>query len=78
MSLVIKKPAGTDPRDHFWFLRHRADVLKCCGNVDNLFIQDHGNKTYTGTCTKCGRVHRKMVAEPGVIFAKPTLIERGA
>ena len=69
MSLLIKKPAGTDLRDHFWFLRHRADVLACCGNVDNLEIVDHGNRSMTATCKKCGRVHRKMTAEPGVIFA---------
>lgn len=53
-----------DVRDHFWFLRDRADVLKCCGNVDNLVITEFPNKTMLGQCKKCGRKHRKMMAEP--------------
>lgn len=67
---TIVKPAGTDARDHFWFLRQRADVLKCCGNVDNLNIVDNGNKTMTAICTKCGRRHHKMIAESGKIFTR--------
>jgi len=65
MNIVIVKPAGTDLRDQFWFLRHRADVLKCCGNVDNLLIEVFPNKSALAICKKCGRKHRKMLAEPG-------------
>ena len=71
MSLVIKRPAGTDLRDHFWFLRHRADVLKCCGNVDNLLITEFPNRSMLAICKVCWRKHRKVLAEPGKFLASP-------
>jgi len=70
VSITIKKPAGTDLRDHFWFLRHRADVLKCCGNVDNLHITEPTHGSMLAICKVCGRKHRKMIAEPGRIFSR--------
>jgi len=63
-----------DPRDHFWFLRHRGDVLKCCGKVDNLIIQELPGRGMLGICKVCGRRHRKIFAEPGVVFEKARLI----
>lgn len=63
--MILIKTEKVDKRDLYWFLRHRADVLKCCGNVDNLQIEVFPNKTMRATCIKCGRRHWKMVAEPG-------------
>jgi len=68
MSFVIKTDE-VDQRDAFWFLRHRADVLKCCGIVDNLHITELPNKTHVAVCVKCGRKHYKMAAESGKIGA---------
>ena len=58
--------AARNPKDYFWFLRLRADVLKCCGNPDNLVVVASGNGNMLATCTKCNRKHRYMHSEPGI------------
>lgn len=58
--------AKLNAKDYFWFLRLRADVLKCCGNPDNLDVVMFPNSSMKATCKKCGRAHRTMIAEPGI------------
>lgn len=62
--------AKVNARDHFWFLRLRADVLKCCGNPDNLDVVKFPNNSLKATCKKCGRAHRTVIAEPGIFGFK--------
>lgn len=68
--IYILQPGDSDPREHFAYLRLRADVLKCCGIVDNLQIIEYSNKTIRAVCTKCHRRHLKIVAEPGKVGAE--------
>lgn len=63
---IEKKRASFNEKDDFWFLRLRADVLKCCGNPDNLEIVKNPNGTSLATCKKCGRRHHVMHSEPGI------------
>lgn len=63
---IQQNRARLNPRDHFWFLRLRADVLKCCGNPDNLQVVQFPNASMKATCKKCGRSHRTMLAEEGL------------
>jgi hypothetical protein len=53
----------------FGFLHGREDLMNCCKNVDNLTVEQDGYKTFVATCRKCGRRHRKMVAEAGHLGA---------
>lgn len=58
-------------REHpFAYLKHRADLKRCCHNEKNLRVVQRAFKTIVGVCVVCGRKHRKMTAEPGTIFAK--------
>lgn len=63
--MIVLPPHGRDLREFFAYLRERADVLACCGVVDNLKIIEHSNKTVRAICIKCYRKHRLMVAEAG-------------
>ena len=65
--VVQSRRGKQNPKDHFWFLRLRADVLKCCGNPDNLDVVQFPNQSIKATCNKCNRVHRTMIAEQGTI-----------
>ena len=64
---IQQERAKVNAKDHFWFLRLRADVLKCCGNPDNLDVIHFPNNVMKATCKKCGRSHRTVMAEPGII-----------
>lgn len=54
----------------FEYLKSRADVLKCCGNVDNLGVTSPQADVLLATCAKCGRRHRKMKVDPGSVLGK--------
>lgn len=71
-GFLVLPPSGPDLREHFAYLRHRGDVLKCCGIVDNLRIFEHSNRTLRAVCIKCLRRHRLMFAETGLIGARKT------
>ena len=53
----------------FWFLHKREDLMNCCKNVDNLDSVEELPGNWLATCRKCGRRHRKMVAETGKVGA---------
>ena len=57
-----------DKHDHFWFLRERQDVLRCCYTMDNLVVYEQANNVMKAVCKVCGRKHVKMLAEPGRIW----------
>lgn len=63
--MIVLKADGPDLRERFACLRLRADVLKCCGIVDNLRIIEYDNKNLRAVCIKCYRKHRIVTAEPG-------------
>lgn len=68
--MIVLKP-GSDLRDYFVYLRYRADVLKCCGVVDNLRIIEYDNRNLRAVCVKCLRKHRLLFAETGHVGALP-------
>lgn len=49
----------------FAYLRHRADVRKCCANPDNLVVAQERADLLVATCGKCGARHRKLRCAPG-------------
>ena len=53
-----------DLKEHFKYLKTRADVAPCCRNGTKLTVEDQGNKVYKARCGICGRGHIMMVAEP--------------
>ena len=58
-------------REHpFAYLKQRADVLKCCANTKNLVVQRIQPDVLRAVCTRCGRGHRKLLCEPGTLFAE--------
>lgn len=71
---MMKLKGDGKVRDDFWFLRKRADVLKCCGNPNNLAIIEVPGGSELAICKVCGRRHRRLIAEPGTILTKATLI----
>jgi hypothetical protein len=66
---IVLPPSGPDLREKFAYLRLRADVLKCCGVVDNLRIVEYGNRNLRAVCIKCLRKHRLITCEPGDLRA---------
>lgn len=50
-------------------LGRRADAGDCCRDPANLITQQSGWKCYLSVCRRCGRRHRRMVAEPGNVLA---------
>lgn len=63
--MIVLPPIGPDLRERFAYLRLRADVLRCCGIVDNLRIVEYDNRNMRAVCVKCYRKHRIVTAEPG-------------
>ena len=53
----------------FAYLKQRADVLKCCADTKNLVVQRLQPDLLRAVCTRCGRGHRKLLCEPGTLFA---------
>lgn len=54
----------------FAYLKHRADVLKCCANPKNLVVQRIQPDVLRAVCLRCNRGHRKFLCEPGTLFAE--------
>ena len=54
----------------FAYLKQRADVLKCCADTRNLVVQRLQPDVLRAVCIRCNRGHRKMLAEPGTLFAE--------
>lgn len=54
----------------FAYLKQRADVLKCCADTRNLVVQRLQPDVLRAVCLRCNRGHRKMLAEPGTLFAE--------
>jgi len=53
----------------FAYLKHRADLKKCCASERNLVVQRLRPDLLRAVCTRCGRGHRKFLVEPGTLFA---------
>lgn len=51
-------------------LAGRTDANECCRDPRNLVTIEDGWQCYLSTCTQCGVRHRRMVAEPGNVFAR--------
>ena len=54
----------------FAYLKHRADVLKCCADPRNLVVQRLQPDLLRAVCTRCCRGHRKLLCEPGTLFVE--------
>jgi hypothetical protein len=53
------------PEHPFAYLKHRADLMKCCADTDNLVIEHPQPDVLRAVCKRCGRGHRKFLCEPG-------------
>ena len=44
--------------------------MKCCADTKNLVVQRLQPDVLRAVCIRCNRGHRKMLAEPGTLFAE--------